>query len=101
MEERPSDGSLDSASISLKRLVVEVQVYIVARRGEKMQDLQQRGAIAIKMDITKEEDIQRVVEQVEHNHKGIDILVNNAGYAIIVRKLLSDRLFAQIIASSY
>ena len=57
-------------------------VYVAARRVKKMQDLEQHGAIALKMDITKEEDIKRVVQQIEHDHNGVDILVNNAGYAL-------------------
>ena len=57
-------------------------VYVAARRSEKMQDLEQMGAIALKMDITQEADIKRVVEQIESDRNGVDILVNNAGYAI-------------------
>ena len=57
-------------------------VYVAARRIEKMQDLAQLGAIAIKMDVTQDDDITRVVAQIESDYNGVDILVNNAGYAI-------------------
>lgn len=57
-------------------------VYVAARRVEKMQDLEQLGAIALGMDITKEDDLKRVVERIESDRNGVDILVNNAGYAI-------------------
>ena len=57
-------------------------VYAAARRVEKMQDLKQRGAIALKMDVTVEEDIKKVVEQIEHDRNGADVLINNAGYAL-------------------
>ena len=57
-------------------------VYATARRVEKMQDLEQRGAISMKMDITKEEDIHRIAKQIEQDHNGADILINNAGYAL-------------------
>ena len=57
-------------------------VYVAARRVEKMQDLEQLGAIALGMDITKEDDIKRIVEHIESDRNGVDILVNNAGYAI-------------------
>lgn len=57
-------------------------VYVAARRIEKMKDLEELGATAIKMDITIEEDIQNVVSTIKENHSGVDILVNNAGYAI-------------------
>ena len=64
-------------AIALQLIQDGLTVYIAARRMEKMQDLKQLGAIAIKMDITQE-DIKRVIEQIE-----------------------SDRLFARIIMSSY
>lgn len=57
-------------------------VYVAARRLEKMKDLEELGATAIKMDITVEEDIQDVVSTIRENHDGVDVLVNNAGYAI-------------------
>ena len=57
-------------------------VYVAARRIEKMQDLAELGAIATKMDITQDDDVQNVVAQIERDHNGVDILVNNAGYAI-------------------
>ena len=55
-------------------------VYATARRLEKMRDLEQRGAIALKMDITVENDIQRIVKQIETDGNSVNILVNNAGY---------------------
>lgn len=57
-------------------------VYVAARRIEKMQDLEELGATAIKMDITLDEDIQNVVSTIKENEGRIDVLVNNAGYAI-------------------
>jgi short-subunit dehydrogenase len=57
-------------------------VYVAARRMEKMQDLEELGATAIKMDITVEDDIQNVVSRIKKNDDGVDVLVNNAGYAI-------------------
>lgn len=57
-------------------------VYVAARRVEKMQVLEDQGAISIKMDITKEEDIQKVVQTIHDEHDCVDVLINNAGYAI-------------------
>lgn len=57
-------------------------VYGAARRLEEMQDLGERGGTALEMDITQEEDIRRVVGQIETEHGGVDVLVNNAGYAV-------------------
>lgn len=57
-------------------------VYVAARRVELMQDLRGQGAIALKMDITRDEDIVAAVEQIQAAHGGVDILVNNAGFGL-------------------
>lgn len=57
-------------------------VYAAARRVEKMNDLQEAGAHALKMDITVEEDVQSVINTIIENEGRIDVLVNNAGYAV-------------------
>ena len=57
-------------------------VYVAARRLEKMHDLAERGAIAVQMDVTGEEDVRSVVKQIESEQGGIDVLVNNAGFAL-------------------
>jgi short-subunit dehydrogenase len=59
-----------------------LEVYVAARRVEKMKELEDLGATALKMDITKEEDIQEVVRKIGEQSGGVDVLVNNAGYAI-------------------
>lgn len=69
--------------VTAKQLIADgLTVYGAARRIEKMQDLEELGATALKMDITKEEDVRKVVQTIEKNHKSVDVLVNNAGYAI-------------------
>ena len=55
-------------------------VYAVARRTDKMQDLEALGAIALAMDITKEADVVRVVQTITEKSGGVDVLVNNAGF---------------------
>ena len=57
------------------------KVYAVARRVEQMEDLKILGGIPIGMDITTEEDIRAVVNQIIEDNGKIDILINNAGYA--------------------
>lgn len=57
-------------------------VYVAARRLDKMQDLADAGAIALQMDITKEEDVVRVVDRIAEAHGGVDVLVNNAGFGM-------------------
>jgi NAD(P)-dependent dehydrogenase (short-subunit alcohol dehydrogenase family) len=69
-------------AIALQLIEDGLTVYVAARRVEKMRDLEQLGAIALKMDITQEKDIKQIVQQIEQEHNGVDILVNNAGYAV-------------------
>jgi len=57
-------------------------VYIAARRLEKMRDLEELGATALQMDITREEDIQAVVDRITAEESGIDVLINNAGFGM-------------------
>ena len=57
-------------------------VYAAARRVEKMRDLEDQGAIALEMDVTKEEDLTAGVERISAEHGGVDILVNNAGFGL-------------------
>ncbi|MEM9459701.1 MAG: oxidoreductase [Myxococcota bacterium] len=58
------------------------RVYAAARRVEKMHDLAQAGAIVVAMDVTQEQDIARVITQIETDHGGVDILINNAGFGM-------------------
>ncbi len=67
---------------AIKMLKAGYRVYVAARRVEKMQDLESLGAIALKMDITNEQDLLQVIDTIRQKDEGIDILVNNAGYAI-------------------
>lgn len=55
-------------------------VYAVARRTEKMQDLDALGAKTLKMDITEDQDIFSVVEKISEEQGRLDFLVNNAGF---------------------
>lgn len=57
-------------------------VYVAARRLEQMQDLQAMGAIALKMDITKDDDIVAAVQAITAGHGGVDVLINNAGFGL-------------------
>lgn len=68
--------------IALRLLDQGYIVYGLARRIEKMGDLLRKGGHAIKMDITKEEEISAAIAQIEEEQGRVDILINNAGYAV-------------------
>ena len=57
-------------------------VYAAARRVENMRDLEDLGAVALEMDVTKEEDLAAGVERINEEQGGVDILVNNAGFGL-------------------
>lgn len=54
-------------------------VYGAARRVERMEPLCAAGGRAIAMDVTREDDLNRVVRTVLTEQGRIDVLVNNAG----------------------
>ncbi|WP_284401634.1 oxidoreductase [Dyella lipolytica] len=57
-------------------------VYAAARRVDHMDDLVTLGAIAIKMDITRDDDVQAAVKRIEEDHGSVDVLINNAGFGL-------------------
>jgi short-subunit dehydrogenase len=57
-------------------------VYTVARRINQMQDLKTVGGFPMQMDVTSEEDIERVVNTIMEKEGKIDVLWNNAGYGL-------------------
>ena len=66
-----------------KRLLADgYSVYAAARRVEQMQDLEELGATALKMDVAKEEDRVAGVERINAEQDGVDVLINNAGYGL-------------------
>lgn len=58
------------------------KVYVAARRVDEMSDLVALGAVALRMDISVEEDIKSTVETIVASSDGVDVLVNNAGFGL-------------------
>ena len=58
-------------------------VYATARRVELMQDLEKQGAKVMRCDVTKDGDIQNVVDTIMNNEGRIDVLFANAGYCLL------------------
>ncbi len=57
-------------------------VYAAARRVELMRDLEDMGAVVLKMDVTSEEDVVAGVDRINTERGGADILINNAGFGL-------------------
>jgi NAD(P)-dependent dehydrogenase (short-subunit alcohol dehydrogenase family) len=54
--------------------------YAVARRVERMQELEQTGVTAFAMDVTDDTAMTNGIARILDAHGRIDVLVNNAGY---------------------
>lgn len=75
-------GSSGIGKETARRLAADGhKVYAAARRVEKMADLEALGITPLQMDITKDEDVVRVVDRIAAERGGIEVLVNNAGFA--------------------
>ena len=55
-------------------------VYGVARRLERMKDLEKKGIKILSLDVTDDASMVNCVDTIMKNEGRIDILVNNAGY---------------------
>ena len=55
-------------------------VYGVARRKEKMKELETLGVHTLDMDITNDQSMVQVVEKIIATEKRIDVLINAAGF---------------------
>ena len=66
-----------------RRLLEEgMTVYVLARRLEQMMDLQHLGAIALRADLARDEDIVAAVQVIAQQHGAVNILINNAGLGL-------------------
>ena len=57
-------------------------VYGLARRVTKMRDIVQAGGIALELDVTKIDAVERCVQRVIQERGHVDVLVNNAGFGL-------------------
>ena len=59
------------------------KVYATARRTHLMKDLEEMGAVVMKCDVTKDEDVHRVVDTIIQKEGKIDVLFANAGFCLL------------------
>lgn len=55
-------------------------VVATARKVESLKELD--ADLKLELDVTKEESIQKVIDEIMKKYRSIDVLVNNAGYSV-------------------
>lgn len=69
--------------LALAALARGDSVIATARNAAKLEDLKQRGAAAISLDVTSSDDVlKKIIADAVAIYGRIDILVNNAGYVL-------------------
>ena len=66
---------------TVRRLLADgYKVYAGARRMERMQPLQQAGAVLLALDVTDDTSMVAAIDTIRNATGRLDVLVNNAGY---------------------
>jgi NADP-dependent 3-hydroxy acid dehydrogenase YdfG len=58
------------------------EVFAAGRNPAALDALRSRGLIARTLDVTDEDAVRSLVEEIHTAHGGVDVLVNNAGYGL-------------------
>lgn len=76
-------ASSGMGKVTAKKLISEgYKVYTLARRLEAMEDIKELGGYPMQMDVSRQEDIARVVSDIIAREGRIDVLWNNAGFGL-------------------
>ena len=73
-----SSGIGEATAIALQK--TGYKVYAAARRTDRMKHLQKQGIITVRLDVSDDTSMKRVVKKIEKESGTIDVLINNAGY---------------------
>ena len=93
------------------------QVVLAARNLEKLKlvckELQQAGftALAVRADVSKQEDCQNLISEAVTAFQGVDVLINNAGISMratleqvevsVIRQLMETNFFGTVYCTKY
>ena len=79
----PAAGAASGAGIALELTAAGARVAVVARTREQVEaTAAETGGIAIEADVSKRDDVERMVARAEEELGPLDVLVNNAGIAL-------------------
>lgn len=72
-------------------------VYAGTRDVQKLQDLKHDNIIALHLDVTNADNINKAIDTIVIKHQKIDILINNAGYGLVstVEDVTEEEMFSQ------
>ena len=81
----------------------EWTVYATTRNEDDLADLAERGCRTDSLDVTSGEDVARVVDRIDDEHRRLDCLVNNAGYGLYgpLEDIPVERLHEQFDVNLY
>jgi NAD(P)-dependent dehydrogenase (short-subunit alcohol dehydrogenase family) len=81
----------------------EWEVYATARNPADIETLGDRGCDISTLDVTDDDDVERVVSRIVDEHGRIDCLVNNAGYGQFgpIEDVPTDRVHEQFDVNVY
>jgi NAD(P)-dependent dehydrogenase (short-subunit alcohol dehydrogenase family) len=79
--------------------IADIKVDLAEKTAAEIEKEFKVGALAVKVDISKQEDVDRMMEQTVARFSRVDILVNNAGLSYPVKLLeMSDEKWNPMIA---
>lgn len=112
-------GSSSGIGLATAQLLAEkgAKIVLAARNKEKLDkivnELKEKGAdvIAVKTDVSSEQDCRNLIEETVNHFKTIDILINNAGISMralfkdvdlkVIRTLMEVNFFGTVYCTKY
>ncbi len=75
-------GSSSGIGDAIARFLLQqnYKVYASARNIDNLDSLKKLGASVLTLDVTHEESIKNVINEVKRNEGKLDVLINNVGY---------------------
>ena len=71
------------ARIARELAAAGMRVAVSARTREQVEErARETGGVAVTADVSRQDDVERLVDHVERELRPIDLLVNNAGISI-------------------